>query len=79
MLGPCPGDAHAGPLLLADAVRCDAGEEVYIDVPVGRQEAERLLQENGLTVQRNLLRTGGGEPGVEQTAALWASSGPEKG
>ncbi len=40
MLGPCLGDAHAGPLLLADAVRRHAGEEVYIDVPVGRQEAK---------------------------------------
>ncbi len=79
MLGPCLGDAHAGPLLLADAVRRHAGQEVYIDVPVGRVEAERLLQEKGLTVQRHLLRMVRGEPAGEQTASLWTSSGPEKG
>lgn len=79
MIGPCLGDAHAGPLLLADACRRLAGQEVYIDVPVSQVEAERLLHEKGLAVQRHLQRMVRGEPAGEQTTELWASSGPEKG
>jgi GNAT superfamily N-acetyltransferase len=79
MLGPCLCDARAGPLLFADALWRHTGQQVYIDVPVGRLEAERLLQEKGLTVERRLLRMVRGEPTGEQIHELWASSGPEKG
>jgi hypothetical protein len=79
MLGPCLGDAHAGPLLLADVLWRHTGQQVYLDVPVGRLEAERLLQKSGLSVERRLLRMVRGEHSGEQTRELWASSGPEKG
>jgi hypothetical protein len=79
MIGPCLGDAHAGPLLIADACWRHAGHEVYIDVPVSKIEIGRLLQSKGLTVQRHLQRMVRGESAGEQTAELWASSGPEIG
>jgi predicted N-acetyltransferase YhbS len=79
MIGPCLGDARAGPLLIAEALGRHAGEEVYLDVPVGRTEIEQLLQERGLTVQRYLQRMVRGEAAGERTTEIWASSGPEKG
>lgn len=79
MIGPCLGDSRSGPLLIADALRRHAGQEVYIDVPVFRDEVEGLLHEHGLTVQRHLMRMVRGERAAEQPAQLWASSGPEKG
>jgi GNAT superfamily N-acetyltransferase len=78
-IGPCLGDAAAGPLLLADAAHRYAGQFVYIDVPVDHDAATEFARSRGLTVQRHLLRMSRGEPVRERVEGLWASSGPEKG
>jgi predicted N-acetyltransferase YhbS len=78
-IGPCIADARAGPALFADAFHRYAGQQVFVDVPVGHEAATRLLQTCGLTVQRHLTRMCRGVPRCERIDQLWASSGPEKG
>jgi ribosomal protein S18 acetylase RimI-like enzyme len=78
-VGPCLADAAAGPLLLADAFHRHAGQNIFIDIPLSHAAALALAQEQGLTVQRHLLRMGRGRPVSEQIDHLWASAGPEKG
>jgi GNAT superfamily N-acetyltransferase len=78
-IGPCMAAESAGPLLLADAWLRHAGERVFIDTPVQNQTATHLAQKMGLTVQRQLVRMTRGPSVDEDTARLWASSGPELG
>jgi GNAT superfamily N-acetyltransferase len=79
-IGPClAGGETAGGLLLADATERYDGQRAFIDVPLPNESARRAVEALGLTVQRELLRMGRGEPMDECVAALWASSGPEKG
>jgi hypothetical protein len=79
MLGPCLAAPSAGPLLLRDAWLCHAGQRVLLDIPTGNTAAVALAEEQGLTVQRRLLRMCRGPRVTEQTGDLWASSGPEMG
>jgi GNAT superfamily N-acetyltransferase len=78
-IGPCVATADAGPLLLLDAFERHAGQRVYLDVPAPNGRALTLAAERGLTMQRQLVRMVRGTPLEENTAELWASSGPEKG
>jgi GNAT superfamily N-acetyltransferase len=79
-IGPCiAADEDAGRSLLADAARRYAGQRIFIDVPRPNEPARRAAEALGLTVQRELLRMGRGEPVAEAVDLLWASSGPEKG
>ena len=52
---------------------------VYVDVPLSNTAALAVVERMGLQVQRHLLRMGRGPAIQENMAALWASSGPEKG
>lgn len=79
MLGPCIASPAAGPLLLADAWRRFAGHPVYVDVPLENAAAVRSAEEQGLTVQRGLVRMCRGQPVRERAELLWTSSGPELG
>ena len=78
-VGPCQATAEAGPLLLADACRRYAGQSIFLDIPLGNTAGGRLAEEQGLTVQRHLLRMYRGVSIHERVDMLWASSGPEKG
>jgi GNAT superfamily N-acetyltransferase len=78
-IGPCVATAEAGPLLWLDAFERHAGQRAFLDVPEGNRNALTLAAERGLTVQRQLVRMCRGVSLVEDTGALWASSGPEKG
>jgi hypothetical protein len=78
-VGPCVGDAAAGPLLLADAWCRHAGRRVYVDVPEANMAAVRSAAAAGLAVQRHLTRMSRGAPLCEDVGRLWASSGPEMG
>lgn len=78
-IGPCAGSAEAGPLLLGDAWHRFAGRQVYLDIPDGNAAAAALARQQGLTVQRTLLRMCRGPQVLERLDALWASFGPEKG
>jgi ribosomal protein S18 acetylase RimI-like enzyme len=78
-LGPCIASATAGPLLFADAWQRQAGQRVYIDIPLVHEAARRLAEAQGLVVQRMLMRMCRGVPRCERVESLWASSGPEKG
>jgi GNAT superfamily N-acetyltransferase len=79
LIGPCVATADTGPLLLCDAFERHAGQRVYLDVPQRNGRALTLAAARGLTVQRQLVRMCRGTPLEENTAELWASSGPEKG
>jgi GNAT superfamily N-acetyltransferase len=79
MFGPCVGTPEAAALLLADAARIHAGQQVYIDVPLANRRAVEWAETQGLTVQRHLTRMCRGVAICEQIDCLWASSGPEKG
>lgn len=78
-VGPCMAEADAGPLLLADVWRRLAGQPVFLDIPRQNRPAVALAERMGLTVQRELLRMGRGQPIREHIEELWTSSGPEKG
>lgn len=78
-IGPCIADDQAGPLLLADALARRAGQQVFIDIPIIHEPAAALAHQQGLAVQRELLRMCRGASLVEQMDHLWASSGPELG
>ena len=78
-IGPCIATAGAGTALLADVAHRYAGQRVYVDVPVSNMAAVRCAEQMGLTAQRTLTRMCRGVDVVEDTARLWASSGPELG
>ncbi len=78
-IGPCIGDAQAGPLLLRDAFWRYRGQPVFIDLPEANQTAQQLTQTAGLTEQRRLVRMTRGPRVPERREWLWASSGPENG
>lgn len=78
-IGPCCASREAGPLLFAHARQAFAGEQVFIDIPIGNSAAVAEAEASELRVQRYLLRMTRGEPVHERIGALWASSGPEKG
>jgi GNAT superfamily N-acetyltransferase len=78
-IGPCIAGERAGPLLLDDARRMFAGEEVIIDSPIANAPAVALAESWGLRVSGLLTRMGRGLPVKEDLNRLWASAGPEKG
>ena len=78
-IGPCIAGERAGPLLLDDARRMYAGEEVTIDSPIANAPAGALAESWGLRVSGLLTRMGRGLPVKEDLNRLWASAGPEKG
>lgn len=78
-IGPCIADATAGTQLLEAAFQHLAGRSVILDIPDEHTAAVQCAQSQGLTPQRSLLRmTRGGSVG-DRPAAIWASSGGEKG
>jgi predicted N-acetyltransferase YhbS len=78
-IGPCIAGERAGPLLLDEARRMYAGEEVTIDSPIANAPAGALAESWGLRVSGLLTRMGRGLPVKEDLNRLWASAGPEKG
>jgi GNAT superfamily N-acetyltransferase len=78
-IGPCIAGERAGPLLLDDARRLYAGEDVTIDSPIANAPAVALAESWGLCVSGLLTRMGRGLPVKEDLNRLWASAGPEKG
>jgi GNAT superfamily N-acetyltransferase len=79
-IGPCiAADEDVGRSLLADVAHRYAGQRVFIDVPLPNEPARRAVEALGLTVHRELLRMGRGDPVTEAIDLLWATSGPEKG
>jgi GNAT superfamily N-acetyltransferase len=78
-IGPCIAGERAGPLLLDDAQRMYAGEQVTIDSPIANAPAVALAESWGLRVSGLLTRMGRGLPVKEDLNRLWASAGPEKG
>ena len=78
-IGPCIATADAAEALLADAAHRYAGQRVYVDVPVSNRAADLFAEQFGLEPQRTLMRMCRGADVVEDTAKLWASSGPELG
>lgn len=78
-LGPCLGDAEAGPLLLEDAFARYAGQPVLLDVPLENACAVSLAEAQGLTRQRSLYRMWRGPAVAGSLDDVWASWGPEKG
>jgi GNAT superfamily N-acetyltransferase len=79
LIGPCIATAYAGPILLGDAFGRCAGQPVFIDVPRDNAPAIEIVEKSGLTVQRHFTRMCRGERIQDHMAAIWASSGPEKG
>jgi len=69
----------AGSALLDDVSTRYAGKPIVIDIPSQNRAAIARAINHGLTVQRQLTRMCRGPAIAEQLAALWASSGPEKG
>jgi GNAT superfamily N-acetyltransferase len=68
----------AGRLLLGHALFCASGP-VFVDVPQANLAARDLVTSAGLVAQRSFLRMYRGRRVQDLPAALWASSGPEKG
>ncbi len=78
-LGPCCGTEDAALALLQDALRDLGGESVIVDVPTDSVEVPALLQQAGLSVQRQLLRMCRGEPVCEDRDWFRCSYSPELG
>jgi GNAT superfamily N-acetyltransferase len=78
-IGPCIASTDAGEVLLRDALLRCADRRVYVDVPASNEVAVRFAEQFGLEPQRTLMRMCRGVDVVEDTARLWASSGPELG
>jgi len=78
-IGPCTATSYAGPLLLRDAFRRCAGKPVFIDVLLDNTEAVKVVDEAGLTIQRQFTRMSRGPKTQDNIQTSWASSGPEKG
>ncbi|MCL5278393.1 MAG: GNAT family N-acetyltransferase [Planctomycetes bacterium] len=79
LIGPCIATAHAGPVLLNEALSRCAGQPVFIDVPRDNAPAIEIVENSGLTVQRHFTRMCRGARIQDHVEAIWASSGPEKG
>lgn len=79
LIGPCIATAEAGPILLGEALRCCAGQPVFIDIPRGNVAALEIAERSGLVAQRHFMRMCRGERIRDRLEAIWASSGPEKG
>lgn len=78
-IGPCLAVANAGNLLLSDALNRCRGKTIFVDVPTGNTDAVRFVEAAGLKIQRSFTRMYRGRRIDDNIAALWASSGPEKG
>ncbi len=78
-IGPCIADDVAGPLLLSHAFAQHAGRPAFIDIPLTHQPSAAAASQQGLTIQRQLLRMCRGTRIDERIEDLWASSGPELG
>jgi len=78
-IGPCTASLNAGPALLSYALNKCAGEAVYVDIPAGNVPAVKIAESNGLTIQRRFVRMCRGGRIKDNSQAIWASSGPEKG
>ena len=78
-IGPCLASPNAGPALLRDALCRCAGQCIFVDIPPQNAEAVKIAESSGLTIQRRFTRMCRGERVDDNVAALWASSGPEKG
>ena len=79
LIGPCIATARAGPALLGDALSRCAGQLIFVDVPRDNAPAIGVVERSGLTIQRHFTRMCRGERIKDHVAAIWASSGPEKG
>lgn len=79
-LGPCVAeDDEVGAALLTNAFDEYTGKDVLLDIPNGNRIGARMAVNAGMTVERRLLRMQRGSLGNENLAAIWGSSGPEKG
>jgi GNAT superfamily N-acetyltransferase len=78
-IGPCLAPDVCGPVLLGDAFWLMQQKHVYVDIPATNPGPIRIAEAIGLGVQRTLTRMCRGPLPGEQTAMVWASSGPEKG
>jgi GNAT superfamily N-acetyltransferase len=70
---------EAGRTLADTAIHRHSGRPVFIDIPIDNVPAVRWAESCGLTVQRPFTRMRRGEPVIDDSVHLWASSGPEKG
>jgi len=50
-----------------------------MDIPIANRVAVDWAEQNGLKVQRSLIRMGRGPTVTERLDLTWASSGPELG
>lgn len=78
-IGPCIATNDGGPPLLRDALSRHAGQPVFIDIPRDNARALRVAEASGLKPQRHFVRMYRGDRITDRPAAIWASSGPEKG
>jgi GNAT superfamily N-acetyltransferase len=78
-IGPCIATDDAGPALLRDALSHVAGRPVFIDIPRDNACALGVAEAGGLKAQRHFVRMYRGDRITDRPAAIWASSGPEKG
>jgi GNAT superfamily N-acetyltransferase len=78
-IGPCLAGIDAGPLLLADTLRRQIGQRVFVDVPADNCASVAVMESAGLSSQRPLVRMCRGPTPHECREQLWASFGPEKG
>ena len=74
-----PESAEVGVALADWALGQREGQPVFIDVPLDNYVAIQWVRESGLEEQRRFTRMVRGQLVEEDTALLWASSGPEKG
>jgi hypothetical protein len=72
-------DAASAAALLAATLQDHFGYQVYQDIPLTNRLAMSWAEAQGLRIQRRFIRMYRGEPVVDQTEWIWASSGPEKG
>ena len=72
-------DASSGEALLDAAFHDDAGQPVYLDIPMANLPATRWAESRGLGIQRQFIRMFRGEPVLDRPDRIWASFGPEKG
>lgn len=77
-IGPCIATGDAGASLLRDTLGRTAGRPVFIDIPQDNA-AVRVAESAGLTPQRPFVRMYRGDRIADNPAAIYASSGPEKG
>lgn len=79
-IGPAVARSAEVGVALADwALGQLEGQPVFLDVPLDNPAAIQWARESGLEEQRRFTRMVRGQPVEEDTALLWASSGPEKG